>query len=174
MMSPTSNSIETLGFQYPGRRSEGPATREPAVGFPEIREGGVTADPAPRPAAKTEDQAGLLRRMARRLGADPSDPKIGTAEGLARVGAERLISSAFLEPIIRDAREKSAPTGLFAPGTGEKRFGHLFDRAIADSIAASTEFTGVASMERRLLARIEDALGSTVTPTERVTSETTS
>ena len=112
--------------------------------------------------------------MARRLGADPSDPKIGTAEGLARVGAERLISSAFLEPIIRDAREKSAPTGLFAPGTGEKRFGHLFDRAIADSIAASTEFTGVASMERRLLARIEDALGSTVTPTERVTSETTS
>ena len=66
MMSPTSNSIETLGFQYPGRRSEGPATREPAAGFPEIREGGVTADPAPRPAAKTEDQAGLLRRMARR------------------------------------------------------------------------------------------------------------
>ena len=127
-----------------------------------------------KPAPATEDQAGLLRRMAARLGADPTDPEIGTAEGLARVGAERLISSAFLEPIIRDAREKSAPTGLFAPGTGEKRFGHLFDRAIADSIAASTEFTGVASMERRLLERIEKTLGTTVAPTNQVASETRS
>lgn len=176
MMSPDTNMTDIIGQQYTGHRPEPRSTSEPGVEFQDVREAFSAAETAvettvnPMPA--TEDQAGLLRRMAARLGADPTDPEIGTAEGLARVGAERLISSAFLEPIIRDAREKSAPTGLFAPGTGEKRFGHLFDRAIADSIAGSTAFTGVASMERRLLERIEKTLGTTVAPTNRVESET--
>ena len=182
MMSPGTNMIDTIGQQYTGVRPETRSASIPDVGFQDVRESFPAVETATetdtettvKPAPATEDQAGLLRRMAARLGADPADPQIGTAEGLARVGAERLISSAFLEPIIRDAREKSAPTGLFAPGTGEKRFGHLFDRAIADSIAASTEFTGVASMERRLLERIEKTLGTTAAPPNQVASETRS
>lgn len=178
MMPPATNMVDTIGQQYTSVRPETRSASIPDVGFQDVRESVSAAETevetAVQPAPATEDQAGLLRRMAARLGADPTDPAIGTAEGLARVGAERLISSAFLEPIIRDAREKSAPTGLFAPGTGEKRFGHLFDRAIADSIAASTEFTGVASMERRLLERIEKTLGTTVAPTNPVASETRS
>ena len=54
----------------------------------------------PAAPAKSEDQAGFLRRLASRLGADPRDERAGTPEGLARLGAERLVSTALLEPLI--------------------------------------------------------------------------
>lgn len=105
------------------------------------------------------DQATFLKQMAGRLGADPTDARVGTPEGLARLGAERMVSAALIEPLVREARESSAPSGMFAPGPGEKRFGHLFDRKIADSIAASPHFGGVVSIERQLLERINLSLG---------------
>ena len=114
---------------------------------------------APSSAGDSGDQAAFLKQMARRLGADPSDPRAGTPEGLARLGAERMVSTALVEPIVREAREASASTGLFAPGSGEKRFGHLLDRNLADAIVASPGFSGVVSIERRLLDRINLTLG---------------
>ena len=105
------------------------------------------------------DQAAFLKQMAGRLGADPTDARAGTPEGLARLGAERMVSTALIEPLVREARESSASTGMFAPGPGEKRFGHLMDRSIADSIVASPGFGGVVSIERRLLERINISLG---------------
>lgn len=112
------------------------------------------------------DQAAFLKQMASRLGADPNDARVGTPEGLARLGAERMVSIALIEPLVREAREASAPTGMFAPGPGEKRFGHLLDRNIADSIAASPRFGGVVSLERRLLDRINRTLGPQQAPME--------
>ncbi|MCP4833154.1 MAG: hypothetical protein GY895_00175 [Phycisphaera sp.] len=105
------------------------------------------------------DQAAFLKQMASRLGADPTDSRARTPEGLARLGAERMVSIALIEPMVREAREASASTGMFAPGPGEKRFGHMLDRDIADSIVASPNFGGVVALERRLLDRINLTLG---------------
>ena len=70
-----------------------------------------------------------------------------------------MASIALIEPLVREAREASAPTGMFAPGPGEERFGHMLDRNIADAIVASPSFGGVVSLERRLLDRINLTLG---------------
>ena len=165
MIAPTS-TIDTIGLQYTGR-------------LPGEPEGARFADrstpvaPDRRPdSSPAADQAAFLRRMAERLGADPTDPDAGTPEGLARVGAERLVSSAFLEPLVREARENAAPTGRFAPGVAEKRFGHLFDRAIADSIAGSRRFAAVATVERDLLERIQSGLGGPVPAAASSTART--
>ena len=144
-MIATTSTIDPIGLQYTGRLPGTPeATRDASPSNAVAAGRRVDSDPA-------NDQAAFLRRMAERLGADSSDPDAGTPEGLARVGAERLVSSAFLEPLVREARENAAPTGRFAPGVAEKRFGHLFDRAIADSIAGSRRFAAVATVERDLL-----------------------
>ena len=155
MIAPTS-TIDTIGLQYTGR-------------LPGTPDGARVSNPSSPTAAgrssestSANDQAAFLRRMAQRLGADPTDPDAGTPEGLARIGAERLVSSAFLEPLVREARENAAPTGRFAPGVAEKRFGHLFDRAIADSIAGSKRFAAVATLERDLLDRIRSGLGASI------------
>ena len=140
---------------------------------------GRIADASERPGAEATDagsempdQADFLKQMAGRLGADPTDPRAGTPEGLARLGAERMVATALVEPLVREARESSAPTGMFAPGPGEKRFGHLFDRNIADSIAASPGFGGVVSIERKLLDRINLTLGIQPSPGDAGKPET--
>lgn len=105
-----------------------------------------------------DDQARFLREMVRRLDGKPGVED--TAEDLAGLAAQRLVSTTFVEPIVRDARENSAPTGRFAPGTAEQRFGHLMDRTLADAIVSQPGFAGVASLERRLLDQIERQLAA--------------
>lgn len=105
------------------------------------------------------DQASFLREMVRRLDGKPGGDD--SPEELASLAAQRLVSATFVEPFVRDARENSAPTGRFAPGTAEQRFGHLMDRALADSIVSKPGFAGVASLERRLLQQIERQLATT-------------
>jgi hypothetical protein len=103
------------------------------------------------------DQAAFLREMVRRLDGDASD--VDSPEELAGLAARRLVAATFVEPIVREARENSAASGRFAPGVAEQRFGHLMDRSLADAIVSQPGFAGVASLERRLLDRIERQLG---------------
>lgn len=114
------------------------------------------------PARGSDDQASFLREMVRRLDGDVRADD--TPKDLASLAARRLVASTFVEPIVRDARENSASTGRFAPGVAEQRFGHLMDRALADSIVSKPGFAGVASLERRLLDRLERQLA--ITPAE--------
>ena len=111
---------------------------------------------ADRPA----DQASFLREMVRKLDPTATDRQLETPEGLANLAAQRLVSTTFLEPLVRDAREATTPTGRFAPGTAETRFGHLLDRRFADAISASPDFGPVASMERHLLTQIRRSLAA--------------
>ena len=109
--------------------------------------------------AASDDQAAFLREMVRRLDGDAS--RVEKPEELANLAARRLVSATFVEQIVRDARENSAPSGRFAPGVAEQRFGHLMDRSLADAIVAQPGFAGVSSLERRLLDQIRQQLGST-------------
>jgi len=108
------------------------------------------------------DQASFLREMVRRLDGDATTAE--TPEDLAGLAARRLVAATFVEPIVREARENSASTGRFAPGVAEQRFGHLMDRSLADAIVSQPGFAGVASLERRLLDRIEREIGAGAAP----------
>ncbi|MCP4068511.1 MAG: hypothetical protein GY741_09540, partial [Phycisphaeraceae bacterium] len=98
------------------------------------------------PAGRTDrgeappDQAAFLRGMVRELGGDPDSAEATTREGIVSVAARRLVADAFVEPMLREAREAAQPTGIFAPGAGEKRFSHLVDRAMADRIVDGHRF----------------------------------
>jgi hypothetical protein len=121
----------------------------------------VSATETARPSAADatrNDQASFLREMVRRLDGDVS--RVEKPEELAGLAARRLMSATFVEQIVRDARENSAPSGRFAPGVAEQRFGHLMDRSLADAIVAQPGFAGVSSLERRLLDQIRQQLGT--------------
>ena len=136
-------SITTTPLTGIGRQWAGP-----------IPERSVATERPDAAAPEGDDQASFLRAMVRRLGGDGDAPEAGTHEGLVGVAARRLVSDAFLEPLLREARESSQPGGIFAPGAGEKRFGHLVDRAMADRIVDAHRFDVVEAVERSLLQRV--------------------
>lgn len=100
------------------------------------------------------DQAAFLRGMVRELGGDPDSPEASSREGIVAVAARRLVADAFVEPMLREAREAAQPTGIFAPGAGEKRFSHLVDRAMADRIVDGHRFGLVEALERSLQRQV--------------------
>jgi hypothetical protein len=59
------------------------------------------------------DQAAFLRGMVRELGGDPDSAEASTREGIVSVAARRLVADAFVEPMLREAREAAQPTGIF-------------------------------------------------------------
>ncbi|MAD19784.1 MAG: hypothetical protein CMJ52_06125 [Planctomycetaceae bacterium] len=135
-----------------------PSATTPPIGgqwtgpLPE-RAGRVTADRTDR-TGSPPDQAAFLRGMVRELGGDPDSPEASTREGIVSVAARRLVADAFVEPMLREAREASQPTGIFAPGAGEKRFSHLVDRAMADRIVDGHKFGLVEALERSLQRQV--------------------
>jgi hypothetical protein len=104
--------------------------------------------------AAPPDQASFLRGMVRELGGDPDSAEASTREGIVAVAARRLVADAFVEPMLREAREAAQPTGIFAPGAGEKRFSHLVDRAMADRIVDGHRFGLVDALERSLQRQV--------------------
>lgn len=115
--------------------------------------------PAPR---EGQDQAAFLRTLVRRLGGDPgtSDEHASqAADRLATTGAQRMMSDAFLLPLLKSAREDSAPEGIFAPGPGERRFGSMLDQAIADRILESNNFPVAEALEDKLRASFHRVAG---------------
>ncbi|MAH65674.1 MAG: hypothetical protein CMJ27_04685 [Phycisphaerae bacterium] len=122
--------------------------------------GPLPANPGAPPArgidrtAGPPDQASFLRGMVRELGGDPDSAEASTREGIVAVAARRLVADAFVEPMLREAREAAQPTGIFAPGAGEKRFSHLVDRAMADRIVDGHRFGLVDALERSLQRQV--------------------
>jgi len=133
-------------------------TAPPAIGEQWI--GPLPATFGASPAGRTDrgealpDQAAFLRGMVRELGGDPDSAEATTREGIVSVAARRLVADAFVEPMLREAREAAQPTGIFAPGAGEKRFSHLVDRAMADRIVDGHRFGLVDALERSLQRQV--------------------
>lgn len=93
--------------------------------------------------SKASSKPAVFRSMIRQLGGDPGPANQTTsqlADRLAETGAKRMMADAFLVPLLKEVRESTQPQGIFAPGTGEKRFGMMFDQAIADRMLDSNNF----------------------------------
>lgn len=81
----------------------------------------------------------------------PAKPDPQRAER-ARTSAQQLVATGFLQPLLAQARATSIAEGPFAPGDGERRFGPLLDRILADSVTRASNFKLVDAVEGRLLA----------------------
>jgi Rod binding domain-containing protein len=93
--------------------------------------------------SKASSKPAVFRNMIRQLGGDPgpvNQTRSQLADRLAETGAKRMMADAFLVPLLKEVRESTQPQGIFAPGTGEKRFGMMLDQAIADQILDSKNF----------------------------------
>lgn len=116
---------------------------------------------APAQESRTPDTA-FLRTLIRRLGGDPGpvdQTPVEAADRLAQTGARRLMADAFLVPLLKEAREASAPEGIFAPGPGEKRFGMMLDQSYADAILDSDSLPLVEALFDKLRASFHRVAG---------------
>ena len=99
--------------------------------------------PIPTVAETNRSEPTVFRNLIRQLGGEPGPidqtaPEL--AERLAETGARRMMADAFLVPLLKELRANTAPKGMFAPGPGEKRFGTMYDQAIADRMLDANNF----------------------------------
>ena len=102
--------------------------------------------------ARQAMRAGSFERVLRDAGAAK---EAGKVEEVAR----KLVSLAFIEPVLAKLRETNQAAGPFAPGDAERRFGPLFDQHLADRITSSANFPLVDSLREHLLARSAPSAG---------------
>ncbi len=86
----------------------------------------------------------------------------GTVEGASKLKTVReesrkLVAEAFITPLLAQIRENNKAAAPFGPSDGEKRFGPIFDQAVADSMSRPDRFPMVKAVERSILQRIEQA-----------------
>ncbi len=77
----------------------------------------------------------------------------GNPQELAFEAAVRLVSDAFIKPILAQVRSSSDMMKPFAPGSAEKAFRPLLDGELSDRIARSENFDLVQATQRSLLTK---------------------
>ncbi len=69
----------------------------------------------------------------------------------ARKAAEGLVSTTFIEPILKQVRESNDAPPPFGPGKGEKQFGAILDTKLADQIVHAANFPLVERIAAQLM-----------------------
>lgn len=92
----------------------------------------------------------------------------GNPQELAFEAAVRLVSDAFIKPILAQVRSSSDMMKPFAPGSAEKSFRPMLDGELADRIARSEHFDLVGATQKSLLSK---AFRQTSTPVAKPTVE---
>lgn len=72
-------------------------------------------------------------------------------EAEARVAAEGLVSTTFIEPILKQIRESNTAPPPFGPSNAEKQFASLLDTTLADEIVHASNFPIVDRIASQLL-----------------------
>ena len=71
-----------------------------------------------------------------------------------REESRKLVAEAFITPILAKIRENNQAAAPFGTTDAEKRFGPIYDRAVADAMSRPDRFPMVESVERYMLRRI--------------------
>jgi len=69
----------------------------------------------------------------------------------AQEGAEQLVASTFIVPILQELRESNQAAPPFGPGMYEKRFGPMLDAQVADRIVRAQSLGIVDAVRNRML-----------------------
>lgn len=115
-------------------------------------EGARPEDRAPVSAAERDE---AWERRVEEQRANRVDP-----ERLARAqeGAEQLVATTFIVPILQQLRESNSAEAPFGPGMYEKRMGPMLDAQIADRIVSAQRLPIVEAVRDRMLGRPESRL----------------
>ena len=71
-----------------------------------------------------------------------------------REQSRKLVAEAFIAPILAKVRETNQAAGPFGTTDVEKRFGPIFDRAVADAMVRPDRFPMVKAVERSMLRKM--------------------
>ena len=96
---------------------------------------------------KPESFADLVERFS---ATETGEKQIATI----REESRKLVAEAFITPILAKIRENNQAAAPFGTTDAEKRFGPIYDRAVADSMSRPDRFPMVESVERYMLQRI--------------------
>lgn len=72
----------------------------------------------------------------------------------ARSAAEGLVSTTFIEPILKQVRESNNTPPPFGPSSAEKQFSALLDTKLADEIVHAANFPLVERISKQLLSNM--------------------
>ena len=79
------------------------------------------------------------------------------AKDKARTAAEGLVSTTFIEPILKQIREANQTPPPFGPSQAEKQFSSLLDTKLADEIVRAANFPLVEQLTTQLLRNMPNA-----------------
>jgi len=102
-------------------------------------------DVSPLQAANTE----ALRQSSKFTNGNTND--IDSSSAQARTAAEGLVSTTFIEPILKQVRESNTAPPPFGPSNAEKQFSSLLDTKLADEIVHAANFPLVDRIMSQLL-----------------------
>ena len=71
-----------------------------------------------------------------------------------REQSRKLVAEAFIAPILAKVRETNQAAEPFGTTDVEKRFGPIFDRAVADAMVRPDRFPMVEAVERSMLRKM--------------------
>ena len=100
---------------------------------------------------KPLDRATLDARWAERLKAQREVREDPERFRKAQEGAEQLVASTFIVPILQQLRETNNAAAPFGPGMYEKRMGPMLDAQIADRIVKAQNLPIVDAVRDRML-----------------------
>jgi Rod binding domain-containing protein len=83
----------------------------------------------------------------------------------ARDAAEQLVAISFIQPVLSSLRESNMAADPFGPGDAERRFGPMWDAAIAQRVVKARGF-GLVDAVARSVRREGDGAGFDAAPAE--------
>ena len=92
----------------------------------------------------------FAQRMQALLEQDGGERKLETVREQSR----KLVAEAFIAPILAKVRETNQAAEPFGTTDVEKRFGPIFDRAVADAMVRPDRFPMVEAVERSMLRKM--------------------
>ena len=92
---------------------------------------------------------------------------VQTPEEKARQAAEGLVSTTFIEPILKQMRESNNTPPPFGPSRAEKQFASLLDTKLSDEMVKASNFPLVQRIADQLLRNMP----VTETPTQAFDTE---
>ncbi|MAJ47746.1 MAG: hypothetical protein CBC35_10855 [Planctomycetes bacterium TMED75] len=92
----------------------------------------------------------FAQRMESLLEQEGGERKLKTVREQSR----KLVAEAFIAPILAKVRETNQAAEPFGTTDVEKRFGPIFDRAVADAMVRPDRFPMVEAVERSMLRKM--------------------
>jgi len=107
---------------------------------------------ARKPLPKDKGPLSIANRQGLSIAHNPNAPQgIQTREEKAQEAAEGLVSTTFIEPILKQMRESNNTPPPFGPSRAEKQFSALLDTKLSDEIVQAANFPLIERITAQLL-----------------------